>query len=252
MLTREEIIKAVQKWSKNNFGLTPSEKIIRDDLGIPRWHWTSFWVKVTDLQREAGLKPQDFDNSRYTNEELCKIFIKVIREEGKIPSRALLDFKHKQNSEFPGSGTFYKRLGLHRDGSLVVTIHEYVKDKRGYKDIITLCNSYLEGKEDIELENGISTNGKGYVYLLKTKLRNSVAYKIGKTKDIKSRIRQLRQESNIDELIHHIETDDMDGVENYWHIRFKDKRLYPERDRDEWYLLSTSDEKTFKRWKRIF
>lgn len=252
MFTKEEIIKAVQDWSRINYNLTPSEKIIREELKIPRWEWNAFWIRVTDLQREAGLQPQDFHNLKYTKEDLCDIFIKAIREEGKLPSRAYLDFKHKQDSKFPSSGTFYDRLGQHKNGKLAISILEYIKEKQGYEDVITMCNALLEKKDNAELENSSAVNSVGYVYLLKTKLLKSAAYKIGKTRDIESRMRQLRQQSNDNQLLHKIKTDDIDGVESYWHLRFSIKRLYPHKPKDEWFKLSSSDIAAFKRWKRIF
>lgn len=252
MLTKEEIIKKVQEWSRTNYNLTPSEKVIREELEIPRWEWNAYWIRVTDLQREAGLRPQKFRNLEYTKEDLCDLFIKTIREEGKLPSRAYLDFKHKQDSKFPSSGTFYDRLGQHGNGELATSILEYIKDKQGYKDIITICNALFEKRKSTELENSSVVNSIGYIYLLKTKLLKSAAYKIGKARNVESRMNQLRQQSNDNQLLHKIKTDDMDGVESYWHRRFLTKRLYPYKTKDEWYKLNPSDVKAFKRWKRVF
>lgn len=252
MLTKDEIIKTVQEWSRINYSRTPSEKIIREELKIPRWEWNAFWIKVTDLQREAGLQPQGFDKSKYAKDDLCDKFIKVIREEGTLPSRAYLDFRHKQDPEFPSSGTFYDRLGQHKNGTLATSILGYIKDKQAYEDIFTICNALLEKKDDAESENSSVVNSVGYAYLLKTKLLKSTAYKIGKTKDIESRMRQLRQQSNDNQLLHKIKTDDVDGLEGYWHLRFSAKRLYPHKPKDEWFKLSPSDIAAFRRWKRIF
>lgn len=43
-------------------------------------------------------------------------------------------------------------------------------------------------------------------------------------------------------LIHEIKTDVMNGVEKYWHERFKSKHK-----RGEWFNLSSTDVKSFKR-----
>ncbi|MEK7472504.1 MAG: GIY-YIG nuclease family protein [Patescibacteria group bacterium] len=45
------------------------------------------------------------------------------------------------------------------------------------------------------------------------------------------------------QTIHEIKTDDMNGVEKYWHNRFKSKWL-----RGEWYKLNPSDVKALKHW----
>lgn len=246
MITKEDILKEIQKWAKKNGGLTPSEKIIREELRIPKWDWITYWTKITDLQSEAGLTPQGFDKTKYTKKDLCDEFIKLIREKKKWPSRDELDFKRRQDSSYPASGTFYKQLGLTRD--LVSTILEYVKDKRGYDDVVNICNSVLEkykneGKiyEDDKVESGFVY---GFVYL---GLQHG-DHKIGFTKDLDRRrddITLLGSEPMT--WIHEIETDDMRGVERYWHNRFKSKWL-----RGEWYKLNSSDVKAFKRWKRIF
>ncbi len=141
MLTKEEIIKEIKQWTEEHGGRTPSEKIIREELKIPKWEWITYWTKVTDIQREAGLIPQVFDKTKYTKKHLCDDFIKLIREKGKWPSRDELDFKRRQDSKFPASATFYKKLGLIKTGEFTQTILEYVNDKQGYSDIIDICNS---------------------------------------------------------------------------------------------------------------
>lgn len=242
MLTKKEILEEVQKWAKENGGRTPSEKIIREELKIPKWDWITYWTKTTDLQRDAGLIPQGFDKTKYTKKELCDEFIKLIREKKKWPSRDEMDFKRRQDLKYPSPSTFYKKLGLSEN--LKLTILEYVKNKQGYEDIANICNSVLKTYKN---ESSTSENNKaesGYVYL---GLQHG-DYKIGFTKDLDRRrddITLLGSEPM--NWIHKIETDDMKGIERYWHNRFKSKWL-----RGEWYKLNPSDVKAFKRWKRIF
>lgn len=247
MRSKEEILKEVQKWSEENRGHTPSEKVLREELGIPKWDWINYWTKMTDLQNEAGLTPHVFDKTKYTKPDLCRLFVKVIGEYGKWPSRDVLDFKRKKDPNFPASATFYKQLGSANNGDLARTILEYVKDKRGSREIIKICNVYLEN--NIKPIEDLGTGVVGYVYLLKSVLMNATAYKIGKTKDVENRVRQLHQPSNQQELVYYIKTDDPDGVERYWHLRFEPKRIYPHKIKDEWFKLNSSDVKAFKRWK---
>lgn len=71
--------------------------------------------------------------------------------------------------------------------------------------------------------------------------------KIGKAKDIDRRREDITLlGSEPFELIHEIVTDDMKGIEKYWHNRFKAKWI-----RGEWFKLNSSDVKAFKRWKKI-
>lgn len=242
MLTKEDILKEIRKWAKENGGLTPSEKIIREELRIPKWDWITYWTKITDIQREAGLTPQDFDKTKYTKKDLCNEFIKLIREMGKWPSRDELDFKRRQDSRFPASATFYNQLGQTKN-DLPLTILEYVEGRRGYNDIVNICKSILgkyknenETFEDDKIESG-------FVYLGK----RGKHYRIGRAKNLDQR----RNDHNLNQLeyfdyIHTIETDDMVHIEDYWHKRFDSKCI-----KGEWFKLSSSDVKAFKRWKRI-
>ena len=241
MITKEEILKKIQEWSKENSGRTPSEKIIREELGIPKWNWISYWSKTSDIQREAGLVPQIFDKTKYTKKELCDELIKLIREKRKWPSRDEFDFKRRQDSKFPAYPTFVKKLG--KTGKLAQTILEYIKDKREYKDVVDICNPVLEKhrEQHVPTEDGSVTSG--FVYL---GIQHG-DYKIGHAKDANRRredITLLGSEPFV--LIHEIKTDDMFGVEKYWHDRFKSKWL-----RGEWFKLNSSDVKTFKRWRKI-
>jgi hypothetical protein len=77
----------------------------------------------------------------------------------------------------------------------------------------------------------------GIVYLL----RSGRHYKIGKTKDFKSRLDQIKLQLPLKiEVIHQIQTDDPDGIEKYWHRRFEDRRL-----NGEWFGLSAADVEVF-------
>lgn len=253
MFTKEEIIKALQKCAKDNGGKTPGEHNFYEyaEIGIYDLHKLG-WANWRELVLDAGLIPNKFDKTKYNHEQLCELFIEAIREKGRLPTRGELEVKHHKDSNFPDASTFYKKLGLVLTGDLATNLLEYVKGKQKYKDISTICNSFLETlskntmTEDSHLQDFI-----GYVYLLKSRLGNATAYKIGKASDPERRVLELNQPSNEQTLIWKIKTDDPAGIEEYWHKRFESKRLYPNRAKDEWFKLKPSDVKAFKRWKRI-
>lgn len=253
MFTKEEIIKELQKCAKENGGKTPGEHNFYEyaEIGIYDLHKLG-WANWRELVLDAGLIPNKFDKTKYNHEQLCELFIEAIHEKGRWPTRGELEVKHHKDSNFPDAGTFYKKLGLVLTGDLATNLLEYVKDKRKYKDIVSICSSFLESlnrnttTEDSQLHDHI-----GYVYLLKSNLGSAAAYKIGKTSDPERRVLELNQPSNEQILIWKIKTDDPTGIERYWHDRFQLKRLYPHRTKDEWFKLKPSDVKAFKRWKKI-
>lgn len=183
---------------------------------------------------------------------MCEFFIEAIREKGRWPTRGELKVKHHKDSNFPDASTIYKKLGLVLTGDLAANLLEYVKGKRKYKDVVIICNSFLETvSKNAAIDNSPEKYSIGYVYLLKSRLGNAIAYKIGKTSEPERRVLELNQPSNEQTLEWKIETDDPSGIEEYWHKRFESKRLYPSRPKNEWFKLKPSDVKAFKRWKKI-
>lgn len=242
MLTKEEIIKELQKYTKENGGKTPGEKSFYHNTTVGIMDRKRYFANYGELVREAGLVPNKFDNTKYSHKKLCDLFVETIREKNKWPTRDELDIKHYNNSKFPDSSTFYRKFGLVND--LAQTILEYINNRKRFEDVVKICDSVLEKVKKPDESTGEEDIISGFVYLGK----QHSDYKIGKAKDINRRrddITLLGSEPF--ELIHTIETDDMTGIEKYWHNRFKTKHL-----RGEWFKLSAIDIKAFKRWKRIF
>ncbi len=98
-----------------------------------------------------------------------------------------------------------------------------------------------EGGDTAETSDG---EALGYVYLQ----RHGGDYKIGRTKSLNRRSREVQLElPQTVEPIHSILTDDPSGVEAYWHARFAEKRT-----RGEWFKLTKGDVAAFRRWTKIW
>lgn len=245
MLTKKEIIEKIRECTKEFGGKTPGETTFYEyaEVGIYDLRRLG-WSNYGELVHEAGLTPNKFDNTKYKHKQLCKLFVRVISERGKWPTRGDLDVKHFKDSSFPDSATFYRKLG--RTGDLAQTILDYIKNQKGkgYDEVIAICDSILgkyRGKNETDKDNHVE---KGFVYLG----LQAGKYKIGFAKDLDRRREDITLLGPAPMVwIHTIETDDMKGVEKYWHNRFESKWL-----RGEWYKLNPSDVKAFKRWKKIF
>jgi hypothetical protein len=89
----------------------------------------------------------------------------------------------------------------------------------------------------------------GYVYLV----RAQTAYKIGSTRAPYRRVSEIANQSATGaELLHLISTDDPEGIENYWHRRFEEKRIMGlNKQSGEWFNLSADEVKAFRRRKTM-
>lgn len=242
MITREDIINKIRKYAKKN-NKTPSEIVFYELAGIGIYDLKKLgWPYYGALVREAKLKPNKFDRTKYSREQLCKIFIEFMRELGKWPTRGDLDVKHYNDKNFPASATFYKKLN--KIEGLAKSVMEFIEGKRNYDDIATICKSVFEKYSKQVTSPESADIMHGFVYLGKQHGR----YKIGYTTDLNRRREDISLlGSEPIEWIHSIETDDMKGIEKYWHDRFASKWM-----RGEWFKLAPSDIKSFKRWRKIY
>jgi hypothetical protein len=238
MLAKEEIIKHLQLLTAENGGETPSEKNFYQYTEVKITDRRKYWSNYGELVIEAGLTPNKFDKTKFTQEELCTMFVGVLRDRGKWPTRGVLDVKHHNDPSFPDSSTFYKKLGL--TGDLAQNILSFVEDKEDYSDVVDVCKSTLA---KFQATNEDSDLVSGYVYLFKGQLRQ---YKIGETDNVERRLYELTKGPAPLVEVHRIKTDDRKGIERYWHSRFKDKRM-----KGEWFKLTLSDVKAFKRMRDL-
>lgn len=113
--------------------------------------------------------------------------------------------------------------------------------ENNYSDLLQYIPEIRNVKQTENLSTETEINQDGFVYLYQA----GKHYKIGRTNDINRRDREIDLQLPIQaNLIHRIPTDDPVGIEKYWHFRFSSKRL-----NGEWFNLTSSDIKAFKRRK---
>lgn len=239
-MKKQDIIDEIKRTAEQNGGIPLGKEKFASETGIKFADWYGkYWVRWGDAVIEAGYKPNKMRDA-YKEDFIIEKLIALIREIGKYPVAGELRMKAQQDKNFPSHNVF-SRVG--KKPELALKVIEYCKARNGFDDVINICEpiaktKHLE-KEDKEQDMTVI----GYVYLMKS----GRYYKIGRSSSVERRNYDLGiilpEEIKI---IHKIETDDPSGIELYWHNRFDNKRK-----KGEWFELSSSDVKAFKKWKRI-
>lgn len=240
MVTKQDILNAIQKTAKANGGKPLGMARFEQETGIKPHDWEKHWARFGDAQKEAGFTANTLQIG-YTDEFMIEKVIGLMRKLGKFPTFRELNVEKSNDPEFPSNSAF-ARLGSKEQ--LATKVVEYCKNKDGYDDVIQLCENVTENssKNESSDDSDVGLN-IGAVYLFK----HGKYYKIGKTNDTVRRGNELKIQlpENLD-LIHEIKTDDPSGIEAYWHKRFEAKRM-----NGEWFDLNSADLKAFKRWRKI-
>jgi hypothetical protein len=238
------VLREIRRIASLNSDEPPGITKFVSETGIKPHEWEKYWARWGDALREAGFAPNQW-NEGFKEDFLIEKIVELIREIGRFPTLRELRLKAHQDQNFPSVGAFKNRLGSKEQ--TVSKVLGYCRGKGGQEDIVNLCESTAKTLKAKEIPDPagseISAEKLGHVYLMKS----GRFYKIGKTNSIGRREYDLAiQLAEKPTTLHIIKTDDPDGIEAYWHTRFKAKRKG-----GEWFDLSASDVKAFKRWLRI-
>lgn len=235
-MTKQHILDEIKRTAEQNGGAPLGRLRFFTETGIKESDWRGIhWVRWNDAIREAGLTPNQKTES-YDDEFLITKLIALARELGRFPVQAELRFKKRNDDDFPNDGTF-RKWGSKPD--MVAKVVDYCRSRDGYEDVMAMCEKVAE--HATEEDDADDSEEIGFVYLLKS----GRFYKIGRSNAAGRRERelaiQLPEKANI---VHSIRTDDPVGIEAYWHKRFEAGRK-----NGEWFELSASEVKAFKRRK---
>ena len=239
-MNKNQIIEEIHRTAKENDGIPLGRRRFEKETGIMVSDWYGiYWTKWSDAQLEAGYKPTKMQ-AGYDKESLIEQLISLIRELGKFPTAVEVRMKCRKTKDFPSHNTF-DRIAKTKSGK-AQEILAYCENKTGYQDLIACCKEVCDasrGKR--EYDSGDSETEFGYVYLMKS----GRYYKLGRSTCVEKRNYEIgiKLPEKL-RIIHKIRTDDPTGIEAYWLKRFQEKRK-----RGEWFDLSSSDVKAFKRRK---
>ena len=243
-MTKEKILEEIRRTAKANGGKPLGWRRFEEEAGVGYYGWYGkYWTRWGDAVREAGLEPNQMATA-FDDEYLLEKLVLLTRELGRAPVQGDMLLAARRDKSFPSDKVF-RRLGQKRD--LISRIVTYCESK-GYPDVAALWKAVkIRPVKTSNNEVSVEPLGTlGYVYLLQHGSRRE--FKIGRTNN------PLRREGELGiqlpekcQPIHYIETDDLPGIEAYWHSRFANKRK-----EGEWFELTAQDVAAFKRWRRIY
>jgi hypothetical protein len=187
---------------------------------------------VRDLPKPA-LEPNK-RQERLPRETVLQKYAEVCLHYGKVPSSAELRYYARNTTDFLSHNTFTKHFG--NKAGLIQALRSWAIE-HGDEALLSLMPETPE-------TSSAAPEGKvqeGWVYLL----QSGNHFKIGRSDELEKRIKQIAialPESVA--LVHAIKSDDPPGIEAYWHRRFADRRA-----NGEWFALTVSDVRAFKRQK---
>lgn len=233
MPSQSLIIQEIQRVAKT-LGRAPGIAIFERETGIKKTEWHGvYWRSWGNALIEAGFQPNKLQ-TKYSSEEVILFYAEAVRHFGRIPANVDLRMYGKERPNFPAHNVFTNHFK--NKAGIICALRKLAHKEEKYSDLLNLLP-----KEESSSTTSTNSAEEGFVYLL----RSGKYFKIGKCDDIEKRIKQIRvalpEATNLE---HSIRTDDPTGIELYWHRRFHDKRA-----NGEWFNLSASDVRAFKRRK---
>lgn len=231
--TRERVLAAYKRLVKHRGGEPVGERIFIRETGFSHHVWKGgFWRSWSAFQADAGFTPNTA-TEKTPDEVLLQRFAELALDLKTLPTEPDLMMKRRQDPSFPSKAT-YRRWGS-RD-ALLKKVAEYCEAHEHFAPVLDLYRSGISGDLEQRIERNRVT---GFVYLL----RSGKSYKLGRSNAVGRRLRELAiQLPRKPDVVHVIETDDPEGIEQYWHRRFAEKR-----QGGEWFALTAEDVKAFKR-----
>jgi hypothetical protein len=234
--TRDQILQAVKNAARKEGSNTIGKLRFQAITDIGEAEWKYYWARWNELLIEAGLATGALVGRR-DDKTVVTALIPLIREKGRWPTSAEMRIYSRQHPGFPAEDTISSRGNRATVAGMLL---KYCSNKPELSDIAKICEPLTvveQNDEEFDSQERI----QGYVYLMKS----GQFYKIGKSKSPDRRRSEvallLPHDTN---TIHVIATDDPDGIEHYWHERFKDKH-----HRGEFFRLTKADVQAFKRRK---
>jgi len=238
-MNKKHILNEIRRTAQENGGVPVGRLRFFTETGIKESDWRGvFWARWNDAVKEAGFTPK-VKVTAYDEEWLFLKIIDLAREVGHLPTSPEYRLKSRNEKGFPTDTTISSRFGT--KSQVASRVAEFCRTREGFQDVLAMCGA--ESGTDAPPQDKEQEDEReiGFVYLFKC----GRYYKIGRSNAAGRRTRELAiQMPEKAVMVHQIRTDDPVGIEDYWHRRFTASRK-----NGEWFDLSASDVKRFKRRK---
>ncbi len=235
------IISEIRRTASENDGVPLGVKKFQKITGISTNRFLGkYWRTWAEALNEAGFSENKFNTGRDID-FLLVCLAKLTRTLRRFPAAVDIKLARRDDSAFPSVDSFDRRLGT--QSRKIGLIKKYVTEHEEYADILELLPQGKNAGDTFDQYPDTNVKTKdGFVYLGMLKIDTKKRYKIGKTNFVERRHSELSfQLPEKLELVHYIRTDDMTGIESYWHKRFADKNT-----NGEWFDLSSDEVRAFK------
>ena len=229
---RDFILAEIKRLAEQNGGQPPGKHLFSKDTGISEAKWSGvIWARWSEALLDAGFAPNTLQQ-RLDSETMLRKLVDLARRLGKLPTRTEIKLERQLDPNFPSHGAVARHFPT--QAMLLVAIKTQAVSLQ-YTDLLAALPQVVE---IVDVECVLK---EGYVYLL----LSGNHYKIGRSDNIERRMREIK--ISMPEpvtLALFIKTDDMAGIEAYWHRRFSERRA-----NGEWFRLTPDDVRAFKRRK---
>lgn len=240
VMDKEFILQEIRRTAAANAGVPLGWRRFLTETGIRQTDWLRrYWARWSEAVREAGFSANAMTDA-YEDEELLAVYATLTMELGRLPTSADMRLRTRNDPTFPHEGPF-RRFGS--KAQMVRRLLEFCRTHDGFDAVDRMCQEYSSRGRERPHAPGPRDDRLGFVYLMKS----GRYYKIGKSNAPGRREYELAlQLPEEPTTIHLIRTDDPEGIERYWHERFKNKRKG-----GEWFDLDAEDITAFKRRKHF-
>lgn len=234
---KERILTEIKRLAAENGGNPPGQAAFEKATGITRGQWRGrLWVAWGDAIVEAGFAPNTV-TAELDPKWVLDCYEEACRHYQHPPTSAEWQFFVRERPGIVGIHSFRRLFGN------ATGVQAALRDRaveRGDAELLAM----LPEEKTVSFappSPGPASLPEGWVYLL----QSGQHFKIGRSDELEKRVKQISIAlPDKVEMVHAIRTDDPPGIEAYWHRRFSDQRA-----NGEWFKLSLTDVKAFKRRK---